>query len=118
MIEPDKLKRRTDTAVWKQIVAKYQATSTPRAVWQLLKSPRWRRVAYRLARNPVILFLIAPLYIFLIGQRFPSPNADKRERRSVGWMNLAILGMVIGLCAIFGMKAYLLILLLTFGIAG
>src|SRR5438874_3004462 len=87
-------------------------------VEEYLQSPRWRRVAYRLARDPVILFLIAPLYIFLIGQRFPSPNADKRERVSVGWMNLAILGMVIGLCAIFGVKAYLLILLVTWGVAG
>ena len=33
-------------------------------------------------------------------------------------MNLAILGMVIGLCAIFGVKAYLLILLLTWSVAG
>jgi omega-6 fatty acid desaturase (delta-12 desaturase) len=87
-------------------------------VEEYLQSPGWRRVAYRLARNPFILFLIAPLYIFLFGQRFPSPNANNRERRSVGWMNLAILGMVIGLCAIFGVEAYLLILLMTWGVAG
>ena len=34
------------------------------------------------------------------------------------WMNLAILGMVVGLCLIFGVKAYLLILLITWGFAG
>src|SRR5207302_5442583 len=59
-----------------------------------------------------------PLFIFLIRQRFPSADANKRERQSVLWMNLALLGMVIGLCAIFGIKAYLLILLITWGFAG
>ena len=55
-------------------------------VQEYLEASRWKRVAYRLARNPIILFLIAPLYVFLIRQRFPSPNANKRERRSVLWM--------------------------------
>jgi acyl-lipid omega-6 desaturase (Delta-12 desaturase) len=87
-------------------------------VEEYLQSTRWRRFAYRLARNPFILFPIAPLYIFLIGQRFPSANASKRERRSVGWMNLALLGMVTGLCLLFGVKACLLVLLMTMGVAG
>jgi acyl-lipid omega-6 desaturase (Delta-12 desaturase) len=87
-------------------------------VQEYLEASRWERFAYRLARNPVILFCIAPLFIFLIRQRFPSANANKRERRSVLWMNLAILGMVVGLCAIFGIKAYLLILLISMGFAG
>jgi omega-6 fatty acid desaturase (delta-12 desaturase) len=87
-------------------------------VEEYLHSRRGRRLAYRLARNPIVLFLIAPLYIFLIGQRFASPAANKRERRSVGWMNLALLGMVVGGCALFGVKAYLLILLISVGFAG
>jgi hypothetical protein len=28
------------------------------------------------ARNPFVLFVIAPLYLFLIQQRFPSGNAN------------------------------------------
>src|SRR5438876_274140 len=38
MSGPDKLKRQTNTAVWKQIVAKYQEPSTPRAVWQIVNT--------------------------------------------------------------------------------
>jgi omega-6 fatty acid desaturase (delta-12 desaturase) len=87
-------------------------------VQEYLEASRWKRFAYRLARNPIILFLIAPLYIFLIRQRFPSADANKRERQSVLWMNLAILGMVVGVSAIFGVKAYLLILVITWGFAG
>src|SRR5437867_5332241 len=62
-------------------------------VQEYLEASRWKRFAYRLARNPVILFLIAPLFIFFIKHRFPNPRANKRERFSVYWTNLAILVM-------------------------
>jgi len=78
-------------------------------VQEYLEASRWKRFAYRLARNPVILFLIAPLFIFFIKNRFPNPKASKRERNSVYWTNLAILGMAVGLSSVFGIKAYLLI---------
>lgn len=78
-------------------------------VQEYLESGRWRRFAYRLSRNPVILFGIAPLYLFFIHQRFPKKNASPRERRSVHWMNLAIFGMAIGMSSIFGVVPYILI---------
>lgn len=87
-------------------------------VQEYLDASRWTRFAYRLARNPFILFLIAPLYLFFIQQRFPSRKASKRERHSVYWMNLAILGMAIGLSWIFGIKEYLLIQLIIVAVAG
>jgi len=87
-------------------------------VQEYLESSRWKRFSYRLARNPIILFVIAPVFLFLIRQRFPSPGASKRERESVQWMNLAILGMVIGLIWIFGFKSYLLIQLTITGVGG
>ena len=34
-------------------------------VQEYLESSRWKRFAYRLARNPVVLFVIAPLCIFV-----------------------------------------------------
>jgi omega-6 fatty acid desaturase (delta-12 desaturase) len=87
-------------------------------VQEYLESSRWKRFAYRLARNPIVLFVIAPIFLFLIRQRFPSPGASKRERESVQWMNLAILGMVAGLIWIFGFKSYLLIQLTITGVGG
>lgn len=87
-------------------------------VQEYLESSRWKRFAYRLARNPIILFVIAPLYLFLIRQRFPSANASHRERRSVHWMNLAILLMATALCIVFGIKAYLLIQITAMAVAG
>jgi len=87
-------------------------------VQEYLESSRWRRFAYRLARNPFVLFVIAPVYLFLIGQRFPSAKASKRERDSVHWMNLAILGMAVGLSWLVGLKAYVLIQLTMMAVAG
>jgi len=87
-------------------------------VQEYLESSRWRRFAYRLARNPVVLFVIAPLAVMVIKQRFPSPNADKRERLSVYWMNAAILGMAAGLSLLFGLLPYLLIQLTVLAVAG
>ena len=87
-------------------------------VQEYLEASRWKRFAYRLARNPFILFLLAPLFIFLVRQRFSSADANKRERQSVLWMNLAILGMVSGLCVLFGVKAFLLILVISWGVGG
>ena len=87
-------------------------------VQEYLESSRWKRFAYRLARNPIVLFVIAPIFLFLIRQRFPSPGASKRERESVQWMNLAILGMVAGLIWTFGFKSYLLIQLTITGVGG
>lgn len=87
-------------------------------VQEYLEASRWKRFAYRLARNPFILFIVAPLYLFLIRQRFPSFNANKRERHSVYAMNLAILGMAVGLCSIFGIKAYVIIQSIILMVAG
>jgi omega-6 fatty acid desaturase (delta-12 desaturase) len=87
-------------------------------VEEYLASSRWKKFRYRLARNPFILFVIAPLFLFIIRQRFPSAKANKRERHSVYWMNLAILGMAIGLSLIFGFKAYLLIQIIITAVAG
>ena len=48
-------------------------------VQEYLESSRWQRFAYRLARNPIVLFVLAPLYIFLIKHRIPKSIANPRE---------------------------------------
>lgn len=87
-------------------------------VQEYLEASRWKRFAYRLARNPFILFVLAPLYVFLVQQRFPKPKSPRRERLSVYWTNLGILIMAAGLSWIFGLKAYLLIQLGAIMVAG
>jgi acyl-lipid omega-6 desaturase (Delta-12 desaturase) len=55
------LDRRGTGDVWTMTVQEY------------LEAGRWKRFAYRLARNPFVLFVLAPVYVFLIEQRFTTP---------------------------------------------
>ena len=90
-------------------------------VQEYLESSRWKRFAYRLARNPFILFVIAPLYLFLVHQRFPKLKAPTRERYSVYWTNLALGTIAAVLIAKFGLKAYIILqltVLITAGATG
>jgi len=100
------LDRRGTGDVWTMTVQEY------------LESSRWQRFAYRLARNPIILFGIAPLFLFLIKMRFPAVKAGRRERHSVAWTNLALVVMASGLCWAFGWQAYLLVQLIILTVAG
>ena len=87
-------------------------------VQEYLEASRWKRFAYRLARNPVILFGAAPIVLFVILQRFPSAKAPPREQRSVVWTNLAMLAVAAVMSWAFGLKAYLLLQLLIVMLAG
>src|SRR5438309_8751252 len=87
-------------------------------VQEYLESSRWRRFSYRLARNPVVLFVVAPMILFLGINRIPKPKAPVRERYSVYLTNLAIGMMAVGLIWIFGLKAYLIIQLTVLMVAG
>lgn len=111
------LDRRGTGDVWTMTVQEY------------LESSRWKRFAYRLARNPIVLFVIAPIFLFVVRQRFASPKANRRERYSVWWMNFALFVFAAsmswafgqtpsGTDWAFGIKAYLLIQLLVMGVAG
>ncbi len=87
-------------------------------VQEYLEASRWKKFAYRLARNPVVLFVIAPLVIFVIRQRIPFRDAKPREKASVWIMNLAVVGLAVGLILIYGFWPWLIIQLTTMGVAG
>jgi len=87
-------------------------------VQEYLESSRWKRFAYRIARNPFVLFGIAPIVLFLILQRFSRKGASPRERRSVWWMNGSLLAMAVGMSAIYGIVPYVLIQLVVLLVSG
>jgi acyl-lipid omega-6 desaturase (Delta-12 desaturase) len=87
-------------------------------VEEYLQSTHWRRFAYRLARNPIVLFVFAPLYVFVVDHRFAASTASIRERTSVHRTNWVLLGVALLMCALIGLKALLLIQLTVFAFAG
>jgi omega-6 fatty acid desaturase (delta-12 desaturase) len=74
---------------------------------EYLELPWYRKVGYRIMRNPLILFTIGSLLVFVIGHRFYSPKSGKREKASVLWTNLALAGVVVLLCWLVGWQAFL-----------
>lgn len=87
-------------------------------VQEYLESSRWRRFSYRLARNPFLLFIVAPLYLFLVKQRFPSSKASRRERYSVWATNAVLLGLATGLSLAMGVFNYAIIQLIILMVGG
>ena len=84
-------------------------TMTVHEYWQ---SPWWKRISYRIFRNPLFLFVIAPTINFVVIQRFPS-GARKTWRTgevaSVWWTNLALAGWFAAAGAILGFSKVIMI---------
>lgn len=78
-------------------------------VKEYLALSRWGKLKYRLFRHPVVLLGIGPLYVFLIGQRFPEKTAGRRERISVYLTNLALLIIIGTIIALIGVQAYVMV---------
>jgi omega-6 fatty acid desaturase (delta-12 desaturase) len=74
----------------------------------LARSP-WGRLRYRLFRHPLVLLGIGPLYTFLIGQRFVTPGAARRERLNVYFTNVALVVGVTAAMLLVGWREYLLV---------
>lgn len=100
------LDRRGVGDIWTMTVEEYLAAS-----------PR-KRLAYRVARNPFVLFVLAPVLLFLLFQRIPNRDASAREKHSVWWMNLAILAMGAAMSWAIGWKTYVVLQILVMVVAG
>ncbi len=84
---------------------------TTLTVAEYLNLPRWRRAAYRLSRNPLILLLLGPIYIFLLKHRLPIELMDggKEIWISVMATNLGIAAIVVAMSALVGVHDFLLV---------
>ncbi len=76
---------------------------------EYLASPWRARCAYRIYRNPFVMFLLGPSFLFIIRNRFTSRSARRREQLNVYATNVAIAAVITLLMATMGVKEYLLI---------
>ena len=100
------LDRRGTGDVWTMTVREY------------LDASRWKRVGYRIMRNPLVLFVVAPFVLFTIWHRFPRHDASTREKWSVWLTNVALAGLITGMSYVFGLGAFLTLQLLVLTVAG
>jgi len=95
--------------IWTMTVKEYKS-ATP-----------WMRLRYRFSRNPIVVFIATPVALFWVYQRFAFDDASRRDRRSVLWMNAALLVYVVAMSWLFGFKDFFFIqltLTLVSGTAG
>jgi omega-6 fatty acid desaturase (delta-12 desaturase) len=76
---------------------------------EYLAAPTRKRLAYRIYRNPFVLFGPGATLLFLFFQRFSSKGAGKRERNSVVFTNLTLLTVIAVASSTIGFQTYLLI---------
>src|SRR5580700_11354665 len=76
------LERRGSGDIWTMTVQEY------------LECDKWKRIAYRFYRNPLVLFVLGPPALFLIGQRLPTKLSGKQERMSVFITDVALAAII------------------------
>lgn len=105
---------------WRRAHAKHHATVAKLDqrgkgdVWMMTveewhEANKWKKTAYRLYRNPLILFTIGAWINIIIAQRIPFPGMDKKDVRSILWTDLALVVIAVSVSSLIGWKAYLLI---------
>ncbi|UNL83038.1 fatty acid desaturase [Priestia koreensis] len=78
----------------------------------------WTKLRYRMYRNPIIMFGLGPIYVFLLKNRFNRRGAKRAERLNTYVTNVAIVGVVALMCLLVGWKAFVLVQLPIFWISG
>ncbi|MDA0334499.1 MAG: fatty acid desaturase [bacterium] len=92
--------------VWTVTVAEY------------VSMPMWKRFIYRVYRNPLFLFGVGPLYLFVVHYRLWLPSDTPRIRWSAIRTNLALAAIIVVASLTIGFKAYLMIQLPVLFLAG
>ncbi|WP_042457329.1 fatty acid desaturase [Neobacillus dielmonensis] len=92
-------------------------------IWMLtveeyISAPIWKKIQYRLYRNPFVMFVLGPIYVFVIKNRFNRKGARMKERFNTYLTNVGIVGMAGILCWLIGWESFLLVEFPIFLIAG
>ncbi|MBY5231773.1 fatty acid desaturase [Bacillus paranthracis] len=92
-------------------------------IWTLtvdeyVAAPFRLRLAYRLYRNPFVMFGLGPIYVFLLKNRFNRKGARQKERMNTYLTNIIIVAVVAILCWAIGWQSFLLVHGTIFLIAG
>ena len=88
------LDRRGHGDIWMMSVTEYETAST------------WKQIVYRLYRNPIILFGIGPIFLFLILHRIPIKYVRRRETFSILYTNLALIIAAVVMSLLIGFQNF------------
>jgi len=76
----------------------------------LARTP-WRRFCYRMSREPLILFLVVPVFLLVVAHRIPDRDEwrSKAPLTSIMGTNLALAALALLLAWLIGLRAELLV---------
>ncbi|MRN52402.1 fatty acid desaturase [Paenibacillus monticola] len=83
--------------IWIMTVDEYAAASN------------WKRLYYRIYRNPLVIFGLGPIVIFLIQYRFNIKGARRKERMNTYLINVSLVVIYGSLILAIGWQAFLLV---------
>jgi acyl-lipid omega-6 desaturase (Delta-12 desaturase) len=86
------------------------------AEWAALSRPK--RLAYRTFRNPLVMLGLGPIWALMIAPRLVPGWARARFGRTIIATNIALTVLLVGLCALVGWRAVLVVQLPTAMLAG
>ncbi|HSK08945.1 MAG TPA: fatty acid desaturase [Vicinamibacterales bacterium] len=89
------LERRGTGDVWTLTVEEY------------LAAPRWKRLFYRVFRNPFVLLGIGPGFLFVLYNRWPWSGSNANERFSVHFTNAAMAVTLVAAYLTVGLPVFL-----------
>lgn len=87
-------------------------------VEEYIEASFWKRLQYRLYRNPIVMFGLGPIFLFLITNRFNRKDARKKERINTYVTNISVILLYTLLCMVVGWQAFLMIQLPIVFVAG
>jgi acyl-lipid omega-6 desaturase (Delta-12 desaturase) len=92
-------------------------------IWTLtvdeyLEAPLMLRIAYRFYRNPLVMFGLGPIFVFLLQNRFNRKGARKQERLNTYLTNVLIVAVIALLCSLIGWQSFLFVQGTIFMISG
>jgi len=83
-------------------------------VWTMTKeeyqaSDKWNRVKYRIYRNPLVMFGIGSLFVFLIQNRLTKKEMTRKEKLNIYFTNAALLLFFTGMSFAIGFGTFVII---------
>jgi omega-6 fatty acid desaturase (delta-12 desaturase) len=91
-------------------------------VWTMTKeeyqaSDKWNQLKYRIYRNPLVMFGIGSLYVFLIQNRLTQKGMTRKEKLNIYFTNAALLLIFTGMSLAIGIGTFVILQLSVLYIA-
>ena len=86
-------------------------------VREFVAAPRGLRLAYRVFRNPFVLFFLVAPVAFVVHQRIPLTSTSNRAKWAIMWTNFGVALFVVAMSLPFGFVNFALVFTPVFAVA-